>query len=112
MALIHPQHSLLSAITKTHLLPTSTGHIVGPNINGGGRESDWRADKGKFGNDSLSLSSVSCIYLAAVFDQFQNLKFICCISKLLQLHLATQHLSRQKFLVETTTPEGDAYFGT
>lgn len=32
------------------LIPDFTGHIVSANIQGGGRDSNWRADQGNFGN--------------------------------------------------------------
>ena len=37
---------------KETLTPDFTGHIVLPDIEGKGREDDWREDKGKFGNES------------------------------------------------------------
>lgn len=38
---------------KNTLIPDFTAHIVRPGIVGGGRDTDWRADTGKFGKLSL-----------------------------------------------------------
>ena len=45
---------------KETLTPDFTGHIVRPNIQGGGRESDWRQDTGWFGNKNNFLNLVNC----------------------------------------------------
>ena len=59
-----PKAQFAACYNKQTLTPDFTGHIVEPDIEGTGREDEWREDKGKFGNESYFL--LTFLYQAPV----------------------------------------------
>ena len=59
-----PKAQFAACYNKETLTPDFTGHIVEPDIQGAGREDEWREDEGKYGNEFYFL--LTFLYQAPV----------------------------------------------